>query len=42
MLGEELWIVDRPRDVATAVQMALVLVYCELMARTFDRARSAR
>jgi len=71
MLGEELWIVDRPRDatmilsavtsavsigalvaarrhhlrttvVATAVQMALVLVYWELMARSYDRRRSAR
>ena len=69
MLGEELWILDRPRDasmvlsavtgaisvgallaarrhhlraavIATAVQMALVLVYWELMARLFDRARS--
>jgi hypothetical protein len=71
MLGEELWIVDRPRDatmilsaatsaisvgalvaarrhhlrttvVATAVQMALVLVYWELMARLYDRRRSPR
>lgn len=67
MLGEELWIVERPRDVsmaisagtsavavfalvaarrhrlrsaviATAIQMALTLVYWELMARLFDRA----
>ncbi|HEX7827974.1 MAG TPA: DUF6653 family protein [Mycobacterium sp.] len=66
MLGEELWIVDRPRDatmvlsavtaaisigalvaarrhhlrttvIVTAVQMTLVLVYWELMARLFDR-----
>ena len=66
MLGEELWIVDRPRDAAmavsvatmpaaviavvaarrrrllpavtaTAVQMALTLVYWMLMARYFDR-----
>jgi hypothetical protein len=71
MLGEEQWIVDRPRDasmvlsavtgaisvgalvaakrhhlraavVATAVQMALVLVYWELMARLFDQRRSPR
>jgi hypothetical protein len=68
MLGEEQWIVDRPRDastvlsvitslaaviaiiaarrhraraaiVATAVQMALTLVYWALMARYFDRRR---
>lgn len=66
MLGEELWIVDRPKDVAlvvnavasaagvaafaaarrrravpaataTAAQMALLLVYWDLMARYFDR-----
>lgn len=71
MLGEELWIVDRPRDaamilsavtsaisigalvaarrhrlrtavVATAAQMALVLVCWELMARLYDRRRSPR
>lgn len=68
MLGEELWVVDRPRDagmavnaaataaglvalaaarrrrpvpaaVATAAQMALLLVYWELMARYLDRHR---
>ncbi|MDT5110460.1 MAG: hypothetical protein QOE20_2350 [Mycobacterium sp.] len=71
MLGEEQWIVDRPRDVrdpsvvlgvitslaagiaiiaarrhrvrtaaaATAVQMALTLVYWALMVRNFDRRR---
>jgi hypothetical protein len=68
MLGEEQWIVDRPRDVstvlgvvsstaavvaivaarhhrlrtavaATAVQMALTLVYWALMVRYFDRRR---
>jgi hypothetical protein len=68
MLGEELWIIDRPRDaglgvnaaataaglaaavaagrhrlvpamVASAAQMALLLVYWELMARYFDRRR---
>jgi choline-glycine betaine transporter len=66
MLGEEHWILHRPRDVsmvisvvtsavavgalvaarrhhlrtaiiATSVQMALTLVYWELMARSFDR-----
>ena len=66
MLGEERWIVDRPRDasmvisaitsavavsgliaarrhhlraavVATGVQMALTLVYWQLMARSYDR-----
>ncbi len=66
MLGEEQWMLDRPRDVsmvlsavtsgvavfallaarrhqlrsaavATAVQMALTLVYWHLMARSFDR-----
>jgi hypothetical protein len=71
MLGEEQWIVDRPRDasmvlstvagaisvgalvaarrhhlraavIATAIQMALVLVYWELMARSFGRRRPPR
>jgi hypothetical protein len=66
MLGEEQWIVDRPRDVsmilsvvtsaaavvglvaarrhhlraaaiATGIQMALTLVYWQLMVRSFDR-----
>ena len=66
MLGEERWILDRPRDVsmvvsaatsavavraliaarrhhlraaviATGIQMALTLVYWELMARSFDQ-----
>jgi hypothetical protein len=66
MLGEERWILDRPRDVsmvistvtsatavaglvaarrhhlrtavvATGIQMALTLIYWELMARSFDR-----
>jgi hypothetical protein len=68
MLGEERWILDRPRDasmvisavtgavsvgalvaarrhhlrtvvIATGVQMALTLVYWQLMARSFDRRR---
>ncbi|TKG72943.1 DUF6653 family protein [Prauserella endophytica] len=68
ILGEELWLVDRPRDVAlgvnagaaiagtvavvaargrrlapaataTAAQLALLLVYWELMARYLDRQR---
>ena len=68
MLGEERWIVDRPRDVsmvlsavtsavavfalmaarrhhlraaviATGIQMALTLVYWQMMARSFDRRR---
>jgi hypothetical protein len=71
MLGEERWILDRPRDVsmvisavtsvaavfaliaarrhhlraaviATALQMALTLVYWELMARLFDRRHTSR
>ena len=71
VLGEELWILDRPRDVsmalsavtsgvavvaliaarrhhlraaviATGVQMALTLVYWELMARFFSRSQSSR
>jgi len=68
MLGEERWLLDRPRDasmvisavtsavsvlalvaarrhhlrtavIATGVQMALTLVYWEMMARAFDRRR---
>jgi hypothetical protein len=71
MLGEEQWILDRPRDasmvlsavtgavsvgalvaarhhhlrtavIATGIQLALTLMYWEMMARSFDRRRPPR